>query len=190
VLNRIGILFAASGIAFAISAYTQLWWLVLATTVVTAALLFVRVERRWLYAWLWHWWTVRRGTRRMLKRAERVYARPEPKPETPAAGADRPHKLSEVEGLAAPPDRPTLTDTVVLGDRRGDVRSRLDDEPDVIGHNPKNPGFRVISQPREDDALIGWVLNAIGLSILIILGVWLWWGGGQQLTPFLNRLTP
>ncbi len=190
VLNRIALLFAATGIAFAIAAYTQGWWLVLVTTLIMAALLFVRVERRWLYAWLWHWWTVRRSTRRMLKRAERVHARPEPKPEKPAAGADRPRKLSEVEGPAATPDRPARTDTVVLGDRPGDTFSSGDDGLAVPGYDPKNPGFRVIPQPREDDALIGWVLNAIGLSILIILGVWLWWDGGQQLTPLLNRLIP
>jgi hypothetical protein len=187
-LNRIGILFAASGIAFAIAVYTQAWWLVLVTTVVTAALLFVRVERRWLYAWLWHWWTVRRGTQRMLKRAERVHAQPKTQPGRPAPVPERPLKSRDFE--RSTPDRPVRTDTVVLGQPAQAEFTPSVEAADSRDLDPQNPGFRVIPQPREDDALIGWVLNAIGISILILLGVWLWWGGGQQLTPLLNRLLP
>ncbi len=38
-------------------------------------------------------------------------------------------------------------------------------------------GLRVINTDDGSDALAGWLLNAVGLSVLIILAVWLGSGG-------------
>jgi hypothetical protein len=64
------------------------------------------------------------------------------------------------------------------------VPVRLD--PKRARAEAKAVGLRVVNADDEPDVLAGWLLNAIGISILIILAVWLGGGGYaviEQLLP-------
>ncbi len=146
---------------------------------------FGRWRGKRLSAHIYHWWVVRRGTRRMLRRAERVHAAEDAGlPTTPEAPP--PVTLSS---LASEAQRPAQPETVILpprhaqpGDRPpgamtpGAEPARLD--PKHARAQAEAVGLRVINaDDGEPDALAGWLLNAVGLSILIILAVWLASGG-------------
>ena len=135
-----------------------------------------------LYAHLYYWWVIRRGTRRMLRRAERVHATSwleEPRIEEHA----RPIPLSDLETQA-----PRQPETVVLPPRGAtpdDPPASLPVPPgEWVKLDPKRAraeaeavGLRVINADDGSDALAAWLLNAVGLSVLIILAVWLGSGG-------------
>ncbi len=152
---------------------------------IAAALRFGRWRGKRLSAHVYHWWVVRRGTRRMLRRAERVHAADDTGPPPPPE-ATRSVTLSS---FSAEAQRPAQPETVILpprntqpGDRPpgailpGVEPTRLD--PKRARAQAKAVGLRVVNaDDGEPDALAGWLLNAIGLSILIILAVWLASGG-------------
>ena len=143
---------------------------------------FIPWRGRPLYAHLYHWWVIRRGTRRMLRRAERVHAtswNEEQRGET----SSRSVVLSSLEARAQLPRQP---ETVVLPPRG----ATPDDAPPTtppaewVKLDPKRAraeaeavGLRVINADDGSDALAAWLLNAVGLSVLIILAVWLGSGG-------------
>jgi len=150
------------------------------------ALRFVSWRGKRLYQHLYHWWVVRRGTRRMLRRAERVHAggaiveKREPptrgaQPTGPRADAAQSAELPQPAAWSQQPE------TVILPARdEGFVAapgptSRPD--PKRARAEAEAQGLRILRDPDEPDALAGWLLNAIGLSILIILAVWLGSGG-------------
>ena len=156
--------------------------LVAAVLLLALILRFIPWRGRPLYAHLYHWWVIRRGTRRMLRRAERVHApsqREEPSVET----SSRPVPLSSLEAHGQPPRQP---ETVVLPPRG----ATPDDAPPTtppaewVKLDPKRAraeaeavGLHVINADDGSDALAAWLLNAVGLSVLIILAVWLGSGG-------------
>lgn len=137
-----------------------------------------------LYAHLYHWWVIRRGTRRMLRGAEHVHAAS--RREAPHAGQpSRPVTLSSLEAQTRPLRQP---ETVVLPPRATPPDDLLAVAPpptaERVKLDPKRAraeaeavGLRVINADDGSDALAGWLLNAVGLSVLIILAVWLGSGG-------------
>jgi hypothetical protein len=142
------------------------------------ALRFVRWRGRRLSAHLYHWWVVRRGTRRMLQRAERVHAGGL---EQSAPGVKA--RSESGERTLVPSGQP---ETVILpprAERAGPMdlpdspawTTRLD--PKRARAEAEAQGLRIVSPSEGPDVLAGWLLNVIGLSILIILGLWLVNGG-------------
>lgn len=159
---------------------------VLAGALLAGALIlrFVPWRGKPLYAHLYHWWVIRRGTRRMLRRAERVHATAwgdAPRDEQ----LSRPVALSSLEAHAQPQGQP---ETVVLPPRNlspdnlppnlpGPAAEWVKLDPKRARAEAEAVGLRVINADDGSDALAGWLLNAVGLSVLIILAVWLGSGG-------------
>lgn len=164
--------------------------LVLAGGTLVGALIlrFVPWRGRPLSAHLYHWWVVRRGTRRMLKRAERVHAaRLEQGAPVAAFRAEASEPVSPL---------PKQPETVILP-RRDEWAGPIDrpvspgwttrPDPKRARAEAEAQGLRIVSPSDEPDVLAGWLLNVIGLSILIILGLWLANGGYwvvMSLVPF------
>lgn len=151
--------------------------------VLAAGLRFLPWRGKRLYAHVWHWWVVRRGTRRMLRRAERVHARASSDSSELRLGASPPPTTQQPETVVLPPRDLSAGAGFSEGGFHQTGSARLD--PKRARAEAEAVGLRVVNADEGPDTLAGWLLNAIGLSILIILTVWLAGGGYTVLTELL-----
>lgn len=151
--------------------------------VLAIGLRFLTWRGKRLYAHVWHWWVVRRGTRRMLRRAEHVHAGISDDLIELRTGASPHLTTQQPETVVLPPRDLSAGLGLPDGASRQSGPARLD--PKRARAEAEAVGLRVVNADEGPDTLAGWLLNAIGLSILIILTVWLAGGGYAVLTELL-----